>query len=72
MGYTNTFRHLQDNVPDAGVRVQAWRVTDFKYADDVCLLACTPWHVQALLASMQSYCATVQMTISPEKPKVMI
>ena len=65
-------QHLQDDVPDAGVRMGACRVTDFKDADDVCLLACTLWHLQALLASMQAYCATVQMTISVEKTKVLV
>ena len=63
-------QYLQDAVPDAGVRVQHLRITDLKYADDVCLLACFPDHLQSLIVAMECYCSTIHMEISTPKTKI--
>ena len=48
------------------------RLTDLVYADDMCLLASNPQHLQALIDASVGYCATLHMEISVAKTKVMV
>ena len=65
-------QYLQDTVPEAGVQVQHLRLTDLKYADDVCLMAPTKEHLQALLDALYAHCGMIGMTVSQEKTKIMV
>ena len=42
------------------------------YAEDICLLAGSPQHLQALIDALVAYCATLHMEISVAKTKVMV
>lgn len=57
---------------DAGVRLRDLRLTDFKYAEDICLLAASPEQLQALPDALHTYCKLICMTVSSEKTKVMV
>ncbi len=64
--------HLQTAAPAAGVQVRHLKLTDLVYADDICLLASSPQHLQALIDALVAYCATLHMEISVTKTKVMV
>ena len=64
--------HLQTTAPAVGVQIRHLKLTDLVYADDICLLAGTPQHLQALIDALVSYCATLHMEISVAKTKVMV
>ena len=64
--------HLQTTAPAAGVQIQHLKLTDHVYADDICLLAGSPQHLQALIDALVGYCATLHMEISVAKTKVMV
>ncbi len=64
--------HLQTTAPAAGVQIRHLRLTDLVYADDICLLAGSPQHLQALIDALVGYCATLHMEISVAKTKVMV
>jgi len=64
--------HLQTTAPAAGVQVQHLKLTDLVYADDICLLASSPQHLQALIDALVSYCATLHIKISVAKTKGMV
>ena len=64
--------HLQTSVPAAGVQVGHIKLTDLVYADDFCLMASSPEHLQALIDALAAYCATLHMEINVAKPKVMV
>ena len=49
--------HLQTTAPAAGVQIWHLRITDLVYADDICLLAGSPQHLQALIDAVVGYCA---------------
>ena len=55
-----------------GFRSCTWRLTYLVYADDICLLAGSPRHMQALIDALVGYCATLHMEISVAKTKVMV
>jgi len=54
------------------VQVQHLKLTDLVYADDICLLASSPQHLQALIDALVSYCATLHIKISVAKTKGMV
>ena len=58
--------HLQTTAPAAVVQIWHLRLTDLVYADDICLMASSPEHIQAV------YCATLHMEINAAKTKVMV
>ena len=64
--------HLHTTTPAAGVQIWHLRLTDLVYADDICLLAGSPQHLQALIDALVGYCATLHMEISVAKTKVMV
>ena len=64
--------HLQTMAAAAGVQIRQLRLTDLVYADDICLLAGSPQHLQALIDALVGYCATLHMEISVAKTKVMV
>ncbi len=64
--------HRQTTAPAAGVQIRHLRLTDLVYADDICLLAVSPQHLQALIDALVGYCATLHMEISVAKAKVMV
>jgi len=64
--------HLQTTAAGAGVQVRHLQLTDLVYADDICLLAGSPQHLQALIDALVGYCATLHMEISVAKTKVMV
>ena len=64
--------HLQTTAPAAGVQVRHLKRTDLVYADDICLLAGSPQHLQALIDALVNYCATLHMEISVAETKVMV
>ena len=51
--------HLQTRGPAAGVQIRHLKLTDLVYADDICLLAGSPQHLQALIDALVGYCATI-------------
>ena len=51
---------------------QRLRLRELVYADDICLMASSPEHLQALIDALSSYCAVLHMEISVLKTKVMI
>ncbi|DBB03024.1 TPA: hypothetical protein ACH3X1_013443, partial [Trebouxia sp. C0004] len=55
----------------AGVQVRHLELTDV-YADDICLLASSPQHLQGLVDALIKYCARLHMEISVAKTKVMV
>ena len=63
--------HLQTTAPTAGVQIRHLRLTDLVYADDICLVAGSPEHLQALIDALAVYCATLHMDINVAKTKVM-
>ena len=64
--------HLQTTIPAAGVQVRHLKLTDLVYADDVCLMASSPEHLQALIDASAVYCATLHKEINVAKTKVMV
>ena len=64
--------YLETAVPTAGVQILQLRLRELVYADDICLLASSPEHLQALIDALAAYCATLHMEISVPKTKVMI
>ena len=64
--------HLQTMAPAAGVQIRHLRLTDLVYADDICLLAGSPQHLQAVIDALVGYCAALHMGISVAKTKVMV
>ena len=64
--------HLQTTCPEAGVHLQSLRLTDLVYADDICLMASSPAHLQALIDALAAFCATLHMEVSVLKTKVMV
>ena len=62
--------HLQTAAPAAGVQVRHLKLTDLVYADDICLLASSPQHLQALIDALVAYCATLEISVT--KTKVMV
>ena len=64
--------HLETMAPQAGIQVQFMRLRELVYADDVCLMAADPVHLQALIDALATYCHALHMEISVPKTKVMI
>ena len=64
--------HLQTTDAAAGVQIQHLRLTDLVYADDICLLACSPQHLQALIDALVGYCAALHVEISVAKTTLMV
>ena len=64
--------HLQTTCPEAGVRLQSIRLTDLVYADDICLMASSPAHLQALIDALAAFCDTLHIEINVLKTKVMV
>ncbi|DBB02820.1 TPA: hypothetical protein ACH3X1_016715 [Trebouxia sp. C0004] len=64
--------YLETMAPAAGVRIQHLRLRELVYADDMCLMASSPEHLQALIDALSSYCAILHMEISVLKTKVMV
>ena len=58
--------------PAAGVQIQHMRLRELVYADDICLMASSPEHLQALIDALYSYCAILHMMISVPKTKIMV
>ena len=56
------------------LQVQVWhlKLTDLVYADDICLLASSSQHLQALMGALVNYCAILHMQVSVAKTKVMV
>ena len=42
------------------------------YADDICLMASSSEHLQALLDALAAFCDTLQMELNVAKTKVMV
>ncbi len=64
--------HSQTTAAAAGVRVWQWQLTDLVWANDICLLASSPQHLQALIDALVGYHATLHMEISVAKTKVVV
>lgn len=64
--------HLQTTAPAAGVQIRHLKLTDLVYADDICLMASSPEHLQALIDALVVYCAALHMEINVSKTKVMV
>ena len=64
--------HLQTVAPAAGVQIRHLRLTDFVYADDICLMPSSPERLQALIDALAVYCATLAMEINVPKTKMMV
>ena len=64
--------HLQTTCPEAGVQLQAMRLSDLVYADDICLMASSPEHLQALIDALGVFCNMLHMEISVAKTRVMV
>ena len=64
--------HLQTTCPEAGVQLQSLRLADLVYADDVCLMASSPAHLQALIDALAAFFHTLHMEVNVSKTKVMI
>ena len=64
--------YLETVVPAAGIQIQHMRLRELVYADDICLMASSPEHLQALIDALSSYCAVLHMEISVPKTKVLI
>ncbi|DBA91826.1 TPA: hypothetical protein ACH3X1_015963 [Trebouxia sp. C0004] len=58
--------------PAAGIQIRHLRLRELVYADDICLMASSPEHLQALIDALSSYCAILHMEISILKTKVMV
>ena len=54
------------------MQIRHLRLTDLVYADDICLLAGSPQHLQALIDALVGYCATLHVVIGVAKTKVMV
>ncbi|KAA6423862.1 MAG: hypothetical protein FRX49_06432 [Trebouxia sp. A1-2] len=61
--------YLETVVPAAGIQIQHMRLRELVYADDICLMASSPEHLQALIDALSSYCALLHMEISVPKTK---
>ncbi len=61
--------YLQTTAPAVRVQIRHLKLTDLVYADDICLLAGSPQHLQALIDALVGYCATLHMEISVAKTK---
>lgn len=61
--------HAQATAAAAGVRVWQWQFTDLFRANDICLLASSPQHLQALIGAVVGYSARLHMEISVAKTK---
>lgn len=64
--------HLQTTCPDAGIQICSHRLTDMEHADDECLAADNPTHLQALIDSLAASFHTLHMEIGAAKTKVMV
>ncbi len=64
--------YLETMAPAAGIQIQHLRLRELVYADDICLMASSPEHLQALIDALSSYCAILHMEISVLKTKVMV
>ncbi len=64
--------YLETMAPAAGIQIQHMRLRELVYADDICLMASSPEHLQALIDALSSYCAILHMEISVLKTKVMV
>ncbi len=64
--------YLETMAPAAGIQIQHLRLRELVYADDICLMASSPEHLQALIDALSSYCAVLHMEISVLKTKVMV
>ena len=64
--------HVQTTAPAAGVQIRHLRLTDLVYADDICLVASSPEHLQTLIDALAIYCATLHKEINVAKTKVMM
>ena len=64
--------YLETMAPAAGMQIQRLRLRELVCADDICLMASAPEHLQALIDASSSYCAVLHMEISVLKRKVMI
>ena len=64
--------HLQTTCPEAGVQLQSVRLSDLVYADDICLMASSPEHLQALIDALGVFCDMLHMEISVAKTRVMV
>ena len=66
------YHHLQTTCPDAGVDIRSMRLSDLVYADDICLMASSSAHLQALIDALDVFCDTLHMEVSVAKTKVMV
>ncbi|DBA94877.1 TPA: hypothetical protein ACH3X1_016747 [Trebouxia sp. C0004] len=64
--------YLETMAPAAGIQIQHMRLRELVYADDICLMASSPEHLQALIDALSSYCAILHMEISVSKTKIMV
>jgi len=64
--------HLQTTCPEAGEQLQTMRLSDLVYADDICLMASSPAHLQALIDALGVFCAMLHMEISVANTRVMV
>ncbi len=71
--FTDGLHHyLETMAPGAGIQIQHMRLRERVYADDICLMASSPTHLQALIDALSSYCAVLHMEVSVPKTKVMV
>ncbi len=72
MSVEDAFHYLESMAPDAGIQIQNIRLRELVYADDICLMASSHEHLQALIDALSSYCAVLQMEVSVLKTKMMV
>ncbi|DBB00153.1 TPA: hypothetical protein ACH3X1_016723 [Trebouxia sp. C0004] len=64
--------YLETMAPAAGIQIQHMRLREIVYADDICLMASLPEHLQAVIDALSSYCAILHMEISVPKTEIMV
>ena len=64
--------YLETTAPVAGIQIQHMRLRELVYADDICLMASSPEHLQPLIDALSSYCAILHMEISIPKTKAIV
>ena len=55
--------YLETVAPAAAIQIQHMRLRELVYADDICLMASLPEHLQALIDALSSYCAILHVGI---------
>ncbi len=64
--------YLETMAPNARIQIRFMRLRELVYADDICLMASSPEHLQALSDALSSYRDVLHMEMSVPKTKIMV